>query len=309
MTDSERLLDELRPVAFAVAYRMLGSFSEAEDVVQEALLRVHQALEAGERIESPPAYVTTIATRLAINELRSARARREQYVGEWLPEPIVTDGEDDPARHAETADSLSLAMLVLLESLSPEQRAVLLLHDVFDYGYPQIAAIVGKSEDNVRQLASRARRHVEQGRPRFQTTREQRDELAHRFFAAAEQGDLAGLEALLAHDVELTGDGGGKAPALARTLHGRTRVASTLIEWLSAESRHPGLGFRPTEVNGSPGMLVFDRQRRLVGVTALTIADGEIKAIGSIANPDKLRHLGPVGNLGWVLGSDRTEDA
>src|ERR1700742_1127604 len=192
MSDRERLLDELRPVAFAVAYRMLGSVSEAEDVVQEALLRVHRALDAGEQIESPRAYVTTIATRLAINELRSARARREQYVGEWLPEPIVTDGDDDPARHAETADSLSLALLVLLESLSPEQRAVLLLHDVFDYGYGEIAAIVGKSEDNVRQLATRARRHVETGRPRFQTTEEQRDELTECFFAAAQQGELAG---------------------------------------------------------------------------------------------------------------------
>ncbi len=152
MTERERMLDELRPVSFAIAYRMLGSVSEAEDVVQEALLRVHQAIEGGEQLDSPRAYVSTITTRLAINELRSARARRERYVGEWLPEPIVTDGEDDPARHAETADSLSVAMLVLLESLSPEQRAVLLLHDVFDYGYPQIAAIVGKSEDNVRQL-------------------------------------------------------------------------------------------------------------------------------------------------------------
>jgi len=305
MTDRDRLLDELRPVAFAVAYRMLGTVSEAEDVVQEALLRVHQALDAGERIESPRAYVTTIATRLAINELRSARARREQYVGEWLPEPIVTDGEDDPARHAETADSLSLAMLVLLESLSPEQRAVLLLHDVFDYDYPQIAAIVGKSEDNVRQLASRARRHVEQGRPRFQTTRDQREELARRFFQAAEQGDLAGLEALLAHDVELTGDGGGKAPALAQTLRGRTRVAQTLIEWLSLDSRLPTISFRPTEINGAPGTLIFDSQQRLIGVTALNIADGEIKSIGSIANPDKLRHLGPVGNLGWVIKAER----
>jgi RNA polymerase sigma-70 factor (ECF subfamily) len=264
---------------------------------------VHQAIDAGERLDSPRAYVSTITTRLAINELRSARARRERYVGEWLPEPIVTDGEDDPARHAETADSLSLAMLVLLESLSPEQRAVLLLHDVFDYGYPQIAAIVGKSEDNVRQLASRARRHVEQGRPRFQTTREQRDELARRFFRATEQGDLAGLESLLAHDVQLTGDGGGKAPALARTLRGRSPVARILMGWLSPETRLPGIRLRPTEVNGGPGMLVFDDRRRLVAVTALEIADGEIKAIRSVANPDKLGHLGPVGNLGWVINS------
>lgn len=305
MNERERMLDQLRPVSFAIAYRMLGSVSEAEDVVQEALLRVHGALEAGEEVESPRAYVSTVTTRLAINELRSARARRERYVGDWLPEPIVTDGEDDPARHAETADSLSLAMLVLLESLSPEQRAVLLLHDVFDYGYPEIAAIVGKSEANVRQLASRARRHVEQGRPRFQTTREQRDELARRFFAAAERGDLAGLESLLAHDVQLTGDGGGKAPALARTQRGRGRVARILVGWLSRATRLRGIRFRPVEVNGGPGMLVYDSQERLVGVTALEIAGGEIKAIRSIANPDKLSHLGPVGNLGWVIEAGR----
>ena len=169
------------------------------------------------------------------------------------PEPIITDGEDDPARHAETADSLSVAMLVLLERLSPEQRAVLLLHDVFDYRYPEIAAIVGKSEDNVRQLATRARRHVEQHRPRFQTTREQRDELARRFLAAAEQGDLAGLESLLAADVRLTGDGGGKVPALARSLSGRTRVARTLIAWLRLAARLPGASWSSVEVNGGAG--------------------------------------------------------
>src|SRR5256885_16706883 len=165
---------------------MLGSVSEAEDVVQEALLRVHQALDVGEQIESPRAFTATVTTRLSINELRSARARRERYYGEWLPEPIITDGEDDPARHAETADSLSLAMLVLLERLSPEQRAVLLLHDVFGYDNAEIAEIIGKSRDNVRQLATRARRHVEQRRPRFTTTRAQRDELTRRFFRAAE---------------------------------------------------------------------------------------------------------------------------
>jgi RNA polymerase sigma-70 factor (TIGR02957 family) len=303
VTNRDQLLDELRPVSFAIAYRMLGSVSEAEDVVQEALLRVHQALDRGEQIASAPAYVSTVTTRLAINELRSARARRERYVGEWLPEPIVTDGEDDPARHAETADSLSVAMLVLLESLSPEQRAVLLLHDVFDYDYPQIAAIVGKREDNVRQLASRARHKVEQRRPRFQTTREQREELARRFFQAAEQGDLAGLEALLAHDVELTGDGGGKAPALAQTLRGRSRVAAMLIDWLSFETRAPGVSYRPVEVNGGPGALFFDSRQRLIGVTALEIADGEIRGVSSIANPDKLRHLGPVGDLSSLLRS------
>jgi len=305
MTDRERLLDDLRPVSFAIAYRMLGSVSEAEDVMQDALLRVHQALEAGERIESPRAFVATVTTRLAINELRSARARRERYVGEWLPEPIVTDGQDDPARHAETADSLSLAMLVLLERLSPEQRAVLLLHDVFGYQFAEIAAIVGKSEGNVRQLATRARRHVEQRRPRFQTTREQRDELGRRFFAAAEHGDLAGLEALLAHDVALTGDGGGKVPTLARSLRGRDRVARTLIKGLRTVARVPGVSLRPVEVNGGPGAFLLDGEQRLIGVWALDIDGGQITGINSIVNPDKLAHLGPVADIKSLLQSAR----
>jgi RNA polymerase sigma-70 factor (ECF subfamily) len=305
MTDRQRLLEELRPVAFAIAYRMLGSVSEAEDVVQEALLRVHQALDAGEQIASPRAFVATVTTRLAINELRSARARRERYVGEWLPEPIITDGEDDPARHAETADSLSLAMLALLERLSPEQRAVLLLHDVFDYDHAQIAEIVGKSQDNVRQLATRARRHVEQRRPRFQTTREQQEELARRFFQAAEQGDLAGLEALLAHDVELTGDGGGKVPALARRLRGRNRVARTLINWLRLIARLPGVSLRAVEVNGGPGAVLLDGQQRLISVWALDVAGGQITSINAIVNPDKLTHLGPVADAGSLVRSAR----
>jgi RNA polymerase sigma-70 factor (TIGR02957 family) len=305
MTDRERLLDELRPVSFAIAYRMLGSVSEAEDVVQEALLRVHRALEAGEQIASPHAFVATATTRLAINELRSARARREHYVGEWLPEPIITDCSDDPAQHAEMADSLSLALLVLLESLSPEQRAVLLLHDVFDYDHAQIAEIIGKSQDNVRQLGIRARRYVEQRRPRFQTTREQRDELARRFFAAAEQGDLAGLEALLAHDVELTGDGGGKVPALERSLRGRTRVARTLINWFRLGGRVPGVSIRSVEVNGGPGALYLDPQQRLIAVTALEIAGGQITSISAIVNPDKLAHLGRVGDFTSLLRSAR----
>jgi RNA polymerase sigma-70 factor (TIGR02957 family) len=297
----EQLLAELRPASFAIAYRMLGSVAEAEDVVQEALLRVHRALEAGERIESPRAYAATVTTRLAIDSLRSARARREQYVGEWLPEPILTDSRDDPARHAEMADSLSLAMLVLLESLSPEQRAVLLLRDVFDYGYDEIARIVGKSEPAVRQLASRARGHVEERRPRFQTSQEQREELARRFFAAVQDGDLAGLESLLAHDVVLTGDGGGKVPALARALHGRDRVARALANWIRVATRIPGVSIRPVEVNGGPGALLLDREERLVGVWALEIAGGEIVALNSIVNPDKLAHLGPLADVPALL--------
>jgi RNA polymerase sigma-70 factor (TIGR02957 family) len=299
--DEQPLLGELRPVAFAIAYRMLGSASEAEDVVQEALLRVHRAIERGERLESPRAYVATVTTRLAIDELRSARARRELYVGDWLPEPILTHGLDDPARHAEMADSLSVAMLRLLESLSPEQRAVLLLHDVFDYGYGEIADIVGKSQDNVRQLATRARRHVEEGRPRFQSSEEQRTELAERFFAAAQDGDLAGLEALLAHDVTLTGDGGGKVPALARTLSGRNRVARTLINWIRIGARLPGASLRPVEVNGGPGALLLDGEERLIAVWALEVSGGAIRAINSAVSPEKLAHLGPVADVRKLL--------
>jgi len=301
----EELLEELRPVAFAIAYQMLGSVSEAEDIVQEALLRVHQALQAGEQIESPRAFVATVTTRLAINELRSARARREEYVGEWLPEPIITDGHGDPARHAEMADSLSLAMLVLLESLSPEQRAVLLLHDVFDYDHAQIARIIGKSRDNVRQLAIRARHRIKQRRPRFQTTREQQQELARRFFQAVDEGDLPGLEALLAHDVKLTGDGGGKVPALARSLRGRNRVARTLIDWARLGARLPGVSLRPVEVNGGPGALWLDAQNRLIAVVALEIAGGQITSISAIVNPDKLARLGLVGDFTSLLRSAR----
>jgi RNA polymerase sigma-70 factor (TIGR02957 family) len=297
----KELLDELRPVAFAIAYRMLGSVAEAEDVVQEALLRLHRTLQAGQRIESPRAFLATVTTRLAIDELRSARSRRERYVGDWLPEPIVTDGTEDPARRAEMADSLSLALLVLLESLSPEQRAVLLLRDVFDYGYDEIAAIVDKSEPAVRQLAVRARSHVEQGRPRFQTSREQRDELARRFFAAVQDGDLAGLEALLAHDVVLTGDGGGKVPALGRRLQGRSRVARTLVNWIRWGFRVPGASLRPVEVNGAPGALLLDGEERLVAVWALEVSGGQVSGVSSIINPEKLGHLGPVADVRALL--------
>jgi RNA polymerase sigma-70 factor (ECF subfamily) len=306
VTDHETLLDELRPVSFAIAYRMLGSVSEAEDVVQESLMRVHQQLERGERIDSPHAFVATVTTRLAINELKTARARRERYVGDWLPEPIITDGHDDPAWQAEIADSLSMALLVLLESLSPEQRAVLVLHDVFDYGYDEVAEIVGKSEDNVRQLASRARRHVEERRPRYRTTREQRDELARQFFTAAVDGDLSGLEALLAHDVELRGDGGGKVPALARSMRGRSRVAAVLARSVPMIAAVPGVTWRIVEVNGGAGAVFLDSQQKLIGVMALDIVRGQIASIQGIVNPDKLTHLGPVADLNAIVEEIRT---
>ena len=291
------------PAAFAIAYRMLGSVAEAEDVVQEALLRFHTALEEGERIESPRAFVATVVTRLAIDQLRSARVRRETYVGEWLPEPLVTDAREDPEHQAEMADSLSLAFLVLLESLSPEQRAVLLLRDVFDYGYDEIAGIVGKSEDNVRQLASRARRHVAEGRPRFEASREQRDDLARRFFAAAQEGDMTALESLLADDVVLHGDGGGKVPALARSLHGRRRVGRTLLAWMRQGARIEGAGIRQIEVNGQPGAILHDGDDNVISVMALDIADGQVQRVRSVVNPDKLRHLGPVADVRALLAT------
>jgi RNA polymerase sigma-70 factor (TIGR02957 family) len=300
MSDAE-LLDELRPGAFAIAYRMLGTVSEAEDVVQEALLRLHRAQAEGERIESPRAYVSTVVTRLGIDQLRSARRRRETYVGEWLPEPLLTSEEEDPARQAEMADSLSLAFLVLLESLTPEQRAVFLLHDVFDYPYDEVARIVGKTEANARQLAARARRHVDARRPRFEATREQRDKLADRFIAAVEEGDVKSLEAMLAEDVVLAGDGGGKAPALARALHGARRVARLLSTWKRQSDRFGGLNIRRVEVNGQPGAIVLDSEDRLISVLALDIADDRVQGVRSIVNPEKLGHLGPVADLRALL--------
>jgi RNA polymerase sigma-70 factor (ECF subfamily) len=298
---NDELYADLRPAAFAVAYRMLGSVSEAEDAVQEGFLRLHRALADGAEIESPRAYLTAVVTRICIDQLRSARVRRETYVGEWLPEPLV---DDDPARHAEMADSLSLAFLVLLESLSPEQRAAFLLREVFDYPYDQIAEIVGKSEDNARQLAARARRHVEERRPRFEASREARDALADRFFAAIGEGKLEDLEELLAEDVVLHGDGGGKAPALARALHGRPRVERTLKAWVKAGLRLVPVTWRRVEVNGQPGAMTLDPEGRVINVMALDIADGRIQAIRSVVNPDKLHHLGEVADLNALLRRD-----
>jgi RNA polymerase sigma-70 factor (TIGR02957 family) len=295
---NEDLYADLRPAAFAVAYRMLGSVSEAEDAVQEGFLRLHRAISEGAEIESPRAYLTAVVTRICIDQLRSARARRETYVGEWLPEPLV---DDDPARHAEMADSLSLAFLVLLESLSPEQRAAFLLREVFDYPYDQIAEIVGKSEDNARQLTARARRHVAERRPRFEASRQAREQLADRFFAAIGDGNLEGLEELLAEDVVLHGDGGGKAPALARALHGRDRVSRTLRNWVKVSVRLVEITWRRVEVNGQPGAMTFDPDGKLINVMALDIADGRIQAIRSVVNPDKLGHLGEVADINALL--------
>jgi RNA polymerase sigma-70 factor (TIGR02957 family) len=292
------LFCEHRPAMFAIAYRMLGSVSEAEDAVQETFLRLHHTLQRGEGVESPRAYLSTVITRLCIDQLRSARARRESYVGEWLPEPMVADSHADPARQAEKADSLSLAFLVLLESLSPQQRAAFLLREVFDYPFGEIARILDTSEDNVRQLVARARRHVAQRRPRFEASRKRRDELAQRFLAAAFDGDVKALERLLAADVVLHGDGGGKAPAIAQAIHGRARVARTILAWVRATARFGGVSLRQVQVNGQPGAIVLDLDGKLLGVLALDIADNQVQAVRSLINPDKLRHLGPLSNLG-----------
>jgi RNA polymerase sigma-70 factor (ECF subfamily) len=286
------ILEELRPGAFAVAYRMLGSVSDAEDIVQEALLRLHLVLRHGEQIESPRAYLSTIVTRLCIDQLRSARVRRESYVGEWLPEPLVDDVHGDPADHAEVADSLSLAFLVLLESLTPEQRAAFLLREVFDYPYAQIAAIIGTSENNTRQLVARARKHVDEGRPRFEASQHQREQLAHSFLDALRDGDLHALEELLAHDVVIHADGGGQKGAITRPVYGRERVARLLLRVMRAAEPFGGWSLRQVQVNGQPGALRFDAAGKLSAVLELDIAgNGHIQTVRAIANPDKLRHL------------------
>lgn len=299
---TSQLFGELRPRAFAIAYQMLGSVGEAEDVVQEAFLRLHQTQRGGEAIASPRAYIATLVTRLAIDQLRSARARREAYVGEWLPEPLA--GDPSPGEHAETADSLSLAVLVLLETLTPQQRAAFLLREVFQYPYPEVAEIIGTDVDTTRHLVARARKHLEQRRPRYHATRRQQQQLAGRFFAAVQQGDLHALEKLLAQDVAMHGDGGGRVPALGRPLNGRQPVARVLAAMAPLLARAGGVRFDLTKVNGQPGALVFDARDLLVAVMGLDIADGHIQTIHSVVNPDKLRHFGRVGNLGDLVRAD-----
>jgi RNA polymerase sigma-70 factor (ECF subfamily) len=279
--------EELRPLLFSIAYRMVGSASEAEDLVQEAFLRFHRETSEGADIDSPKAWLSTVTTRLAINHLQSARVRRETYVGTWLPEPLLTDTESEVVRHAETADSLSLAFLVLLESLGPVERAVFLLHDVLDYGYDEIAAVVGKSEENCRQIALRARRQIEAKKPRFEASRQKREELSRRFFNAVLVGDAEGLTHLLAADVIAYGDGGGKAPAVPRPVYGREKVARLFLRarGLAVASMHQ------VEVNGQPGALLLDLDGRPVVVISLDIADGLVQTVRAVSNPDKLRHL------------------
>jgi RNA polymerase sigma-70 factor, ECF subfamily len=275
--------EELRPYLFSIAYRMLGSVAEAEDVVQDAYLRYE---EADVEAESPKAYLATVTTRLAIDRLRSARVRREVYPGEWLPEPLV---DDEALRHAETADSLSLTFLHLLEKLSPVERAVFLLREVFDYPYEEVAEIVGKSPENCRQILTRAHRHVQEGRRRFDVSREERDLIARRFVAAWEEGDTDGLIELLAPDATVYGDGGGKAPSVRVPLVGAERVAKAIVGWGRQAHEH-GLVHRPALVNSEPGLIFYEGDR-VHWVAAFEIADGVVVAIRSVLNPDKLAHL------------------
>jgi RNA polymerase sigma-70 factor, ECF subfamily len=287
----------LSPLMFSIAYRMLGSVSEAEDIVQEAFLRYHRAGPA----DSPKAFLSAVTTRLCIDHLRSARVRRETYPGPWLPEPLLTDdpllaASADPGSLAEQADSLSMAFLLLLERLSPVERAVFLLHDVFGYGYDEVARIVGKGEDNCRQLALRARRHVGEGKPRFEASRRKREELAARFFEAVGHGDMEGLVTMLAADAVVYGDSGGTRPSWPRPIAGRDHV-SRLLAGLAQQIRQVGIVIRPAEINGQPGALFVDPDGRLVNVFALDIAGGQVQTIRSVINPGKLRHLGPLADL------------
>lgn len=278
---------------FSIAYRMVGAASDAEDIVQEAFLRFHRESEKGTEIESPKAYLAAVTTRLAIDHLRSARVRRERYIGTWLPEPLLTDTETDVAREVETADSLSMAFLVLLESLTPVERAVFLLREVFDYGYEEIAGIVGKTEDNCRQIAVRARHQVDAKRPRFEASRKRREELAERFFDAAAKGDEKGLLELLSADVVVYADGGGRAPAFPRPVHGRERAARVLQGGTATGRKLGVVGLHRTTINGQPGAVAFNREGQAVAVVTIEVADDQIQTIRAVSNPEKLRHLGP----------------
>jgi len=283
-----------RPLMFSIAYRMTGSVSDAEDIVQEAFLKATRA-EAG-RTDNPRAYLATITTRLAIDHLRSARVRRESYVGTWLPEPLVGDADHapGPAELAETSDSLSMAFLVLLESLSPPERAVFLLREVFGYGYPEIADVTGKTEAACRQIFARARRHIDEGRPRFETSRAEGEELTSLFLAAARGGDISRLIQKLAPDVLFYGDNGGVGGiTFAAPVTGRDRVAE-ILRFVLGRTMELGASLEAAWVNGQSGLVASDADGGLIAVIALEVLDGQVQAIRAVANPDKLRHLGPV---------------
>jgi RNA polymerase sigma-70 factor (ECF subfamily) len=301
MTRAEEF-EQLRPLLFAIAYRILGSVSEAEDAVQETWLR-YQASPT--RPTSTKAFLSAAVTRISIDVLRSARVRREEYVGQWLPEPLLTDPYEDPERSAELADSVSMVALLLLERLSPPERAVFVLREVFGFSFPEIASAVGRSEAACRQLAVRARRHMDAGRPRFEADRREREKLAAQFFGALREGDVDGLQELLAADASLVGDGGGKAPALARSIIGAqnvARVLASIFPWLVRID----VTLEPREVNGQPGAIFRDRDGRVLFTMTLDVLDGQIQAIRSVNNPDKLGHVGPVADA-WAVAREANQ--
>ena len=298
MTRAEEF-QELRPLLFSIAYRILGSVSEAEDAVQETWLR-YAASPA--QPTSAKAFLSAVVTRVSIDVLRSARVRREKYVGHWFPEPLLTDPYEDPERAAELADSVSMAALLLLERLSPLERAVFVLREVFGFGFPEVAVAVGRSEAACRQLAVRARRHMDAGRPRFEADRRERQNLAARFFGALREGDVEGLRELLAADVQLVGDGGGKAPTLAGSVTGAEKVARVLVSvfpWLVRID----VTLEPREVNGQPGAIVRDRDNKVLSTLTLDVLGGQIQTIRSVSNPDKLAHMGPVADA-WAVARE-----
>jgi RNA polymerase sigma-70 factor (ECF subfamily) len=281
---------------------MTGSVGDAEDIVQDAFLGLTRARQAGTAIVDPKAYLTTAVTRLGINYLSSARVRRETYVGSWLPEPVVVAvGEPGPAEHAELADSLSMAFLVLLETLSPVERAVFMLREVFGYRYPDVARITGKTEVNCRQIFARARQRIAAGvrapgSAPSPALRAEGEELARRFFEAAAGGDMDALLGMLAPDVTVHGDGGGKAQVARKPLAGRQQVMRNLVG-LFRRGRALGVSLRLAWVNGQPGAVAHDAEGRVLSVFALDIADGMVQAIRAVVNPDKLGHIGPVSDL------------
>lgn len=288
--------EELRPLLFSIAYRILGGVGEAEDAVQETWLRFDASAT---RPMSTKAFLSAAVTRISIDVLRSARVRREEYVGPWFPEPLLADPYEDPARSVELADSVSVAALLLLERLSPLERAVFVLREVFGFRFDEVAAAVGRTEAACRQLAVRARRHMEAGRPRFEAARRERDELASRFFGAFREGDVAGLRELLAADVSLAGDGGGKAPQLARTIVGADNVAR-LLATVFPRMALAEVTFEPHELNGQPGAVFRDRDGKVLHTMVLDVLDGRIRTIRTVLNPDKLGHLGPVADA-WAV--------
>ena len=288
--------EELRPLLFAIAYRLLGSVAEAEDAVQETWLRYESAATEP---TSAKAYLSAVVTRISIDVLRSARVRREAYVGPWFPEPLLTDPYEDPERSAELADSLSMAALLLLERLGPLERAVFVLREVFGFRFDEIASAVGRSEAACRQLAVRARRHMDAGRPRFEADRREREELAGRFFDAFREGDVDGLRELLAADVQLVGDGGGKAPQWSRAVTGAQKVARVLASIVPPFVRI-GVVVEPHEVNGQPGAIFRDRDAHVLTTWTLDVLDGQIQMIRAVMNPDKLGHVGPVADA-WAV--------